>query len=619
MKRIGLFLVALFIVSTLFAADVVTLTVNGQGTTKEIATANALRSAIEQTFGVFVSANTAIVNDELVKDEIATVSSGNIQKYTEEACVNLPNGEIAVTLSATVSISKLVTYAKNHGSSAEFAGQTLAMNVKMKELNKQNEEKVLQHTISQLWQLTPHMFDWEISITDPRLTDDGTHYAIGTSVTAKSTEASHSFYEILKGTLRSLSLTSEEIKEYDNINLPYNGIELVSYEESYQYPVHYYLRSDFSKFFMNEIRRMIEAATTSFMVVEKGNIKNSHTFKADMHWRENSTPPDLCYEDGYYWGKLQSLVESGNFSYAKSSGKYEYGLHIKIRNFSNYTIKRTKGKKSKESTIRQKEIFTYDTGDFYVKKEDIATCMGFEVIVAPKYPADIDNEVVIWIDDERAIIKEEKSGEWFLTDKFCIKKERLPYSKMFKYRELDYIFAYSENDHKLLVLDKTLNVIKEPIDLVIPNGVSEIDGAKFEGCESLASITIPSSVVSIQRDAFRGCKGINSITIPASVEYIEGGAFSDCTSLETVIFNGDCKVERTTFSSCPSLKKIIVNHDELMTFSYYLGSTNNGFVLPKGTTISVPRNAISKYHEHSRKLYKNDYFLKYFNVVPYDN
>lgn len=600
MKRIGLFFVALFIVSTLFAADVVTLTVNGQGTTKEIATANALRSAIEQTFGVFVSANTAIVNDELVKDEIATVSSGNIQKYTEEACVNLPNGEIAVTLSATVSISKLVTYAKNHGSSAEFAGQTLAMNVKMKELNKQNEEKVLQHTISQLWQLTPHMFDWEISITDPRLTDDGTHYAIGTSVTAKSTEASHSFYEILKGTLRSLSLTSEEIKEYDNINLPYKGIELVSYEESYQYPVHYYLRSDFSKFFMNEIRRMIEAATTSFMVVEKGNIKNSHTFKAVKHWKVNSTPPDLCYEDGYYWGTLQSLVES-NYS----------GLQIRIANFSNYTIKRTKGKKSKESTIRQKEIFTYDTGDFYVKKEDIATCMGFEVIVAPKYPADIDNEVVIWLDDERAIIKEEKSGEWFLTDKFCTKKERLPYSKMFKYRELDYIFASPW--HKVLVLDKTLNVIKEPIDLVIPNGVSEIDGDKFEGCESIARVTIPSSVVKIRRDAFSGCKGINSITIPASVEYIEGGAFSDCTSLETVIFNGYCEVDRTTFSSCPSLKKIIVNHDKLMTFSYYLGSTNNGYVLPKGTTISVPRSAISKYHE------LNDYFLKYFNVVPHDN
>lgn len=619
MKRIGLFLGALFIVSTLFAVDVVTLTVNGQGTTKEIATANALRSAIEQTFGVFVSANTTIVNDELVKDEIATVSSGNIQKYTEEACVNLPNGEIAVTLSATVSISKLVTYAKNHGSSAEFAGQTLAMNVKMKELNKQNEEKVLQHTISQLWQLTPHMFDWEISITDPRLTDDGTHYAIGTSVTAKSTEASHSFYEILKGTLRSLSLTSEEIKEYDNINLPYKGIELVAYEGSYQYPVHYYLRSDFSNVFMNEVRRMIEAATTSFMVVEKGNTKNSHTFKAEKPKMNKSISPDLCYEDGYYWGKLQPLVEIGNFSYAKPSGKYEYGLHIKICNFSNYTIKRKKGKKAKESIINQKEIFTYNTGDFYIKKEDIATCMGFEVIVAPKYPADIDNEVAIWIDDDRAIIKEEKSGKWFLTDKFSTKKEILPYNNMFKYRDLDYIFAYSWNEDKLLVLDKKLKVIKNPIDLVIPNGISVLTNGKFSGCESIANITIPSSVTEIGSDVFCGCKGITSVTIPKSIKDIGKKAFCECTSLNTVYFNGDCRISETAFSNCPSLKKIIINHDELMTFSYYLGHNNNGFMLPKGTTISVPRNAISKYHDHSRKYYKNDYFLKYFKIVPHDN
>lgn len=589
MKRIGLFLVALFIVSTLFAADVVTLTVNGQGTTKEIATANALRSAIEQTFGVFVSANTAIVNDELVKDEIATVSSGNIQKYTEEACVNLPNGEIAVTLSATVSISKLVTYAKNHGSSAEFAGQTLAMNVKMKELNKQNEEKVLQHTISQLWQLTPHMFDWEISITDPRLTDDGTHYAIGTSVTAKSTETSHSFYEIVKGTLKSLNLTSEEIKEYDNINLPYQTIYL--YEDKYNNNI-YNLRSDFSKFFMNEICRMIEAANTSFMVVEKGNIKNFHTFTASNKRWYGSAQPDLYYEDGYYWKKLDTKQWQG---------------------FPKYTIKK---KKSKEKIIHQQEVFTYNTGVFYVKKEDIATCMGFEVIVAPKYPVDIDNEVVIWIDDDRAIIKGEKDEEWFLTDKFSTKKERLPYNKMFKYRDLDYIFAYSENDHKLLVLDKTLNVIKEPIDLVIPNGVSKIDGEKFDGCESLASITIPSSVVSIQSYAFRGCKGITSITIPASIKEVGNNAFGYCTSLETVYFNGDCWVHDKAFEGCTSLKKIIINHDELMPFSH---SYNSECILPKGTTISVPRSAISKYHDYSNKYFKNDYFLKYYNIVPHDN
>ena len=62
---------------------VVTLVVNGTGQTKEEATRNALRSAIEQAFGTFVSANTEVLNDELIKDEIVTVSSGNIVSYKE--------------------------------------------------------------------------------------------------------------------------------------------------------------------------------------------------------------------------------------------------------------------------------------------------------------------------------------------------------------------------------------------------------------------------------------------------------------------------------------------------------------------------------------------------------
>ena len=59
----------------------VTLTVNGQGTTLEEARQSALRSAIEQAFGVFISSNTEILNDELIKDEIVSVSNGNIQKF----------------------------------------------------------------------------------------------------------------------------------------------------------------------------------------------------------------------------------------------------------------------------------------------------------------------------------------------------------------------------------------------------------------------------------------------------------------------------------------------------------------------------------------------------------
>ena len=53
--------------------DDITLIVTSDGPTKDAAIKNALRTAIEQAYGVFVSSNTDILNDEIVKDEIATI------------------------------------------------------------------------------------------------------------------------------------------------------------------------------------------------------------------------------------------------------------------------------------------------------------------------------------------------------------------------------------------------------------------------------------------------------------------------------------------------------------------------------------------------------------------
>lgn len=84
MKTIRLFpfVIIMFIIPAYgFAKNVqdeVILTVSADGTTKEEAVKAALRSAIEQAYGTFVSANTTLLNDELVKDEIVNYTSGNI-------------------------------------------------------------------------------------------------------------------------------------------------------------------------------------------------------------------------------------------------------------------------------------------------------------------------------------------------------------------------------------------------------------------------------------------------------------------------------------------------------------------------------------------------------------
>lgn len=149
--------------------DEVTLVFSATASTEDEAIKTALRSAIEQTYGTFVSANTTLLNDELVKDEIVTISSGNIKEYNKIESYENTNGQISVVLKATVCISKLVTYAKSKGASTEFAGASFAMNMKMLELNKQAEEKALINLLLFIKESLPSAFDRNIQIIDPSI------------------------------------------------------------------------------------------------------------------------------------------------------------------------------------------------------------------------------------------------------------------------------------------------------------------------------------------------------------------------------------------------------------------------------------------------------------------
>lgn len=149
--------------------DEVTLVVSATASTEEEAIKTALRSAIEQTYGTFVSANTTLLNDELVKDEIVTISSGNIKEYNKIESYENTNGQISVVLKATVCISKLVTYAKSKGASTEFAGASFVMNMKMLELNKEAEKKALINLLLFIEKSLPSAFDRNIQVIDPSI------------------------------------------------------------------------------------------------------------------------------------------------------------------------------------------------------------------------------------------------------------------------------------------------------------------------------------------------------------------------------------------------------------------------------------------------------------------
>ena len=144
MKNLILIL-ALIINFSAFSQDdkTVTLVVSGQGKTQDEAKQNALRSAIEQAFGTFISSKTEILNDNLVKDEIVSINNGNIQKFDIISEVQIPDGGYATTLKATVSVTKLTSFVENKGVIVEFKGGLFAENIKLQNLYEKNELKTV--------------------------------------------------------------------------------------------------------------------------------------------------------------------------------------------------------------------------------------------------------------------------------------------------------------------------------------------------------------------------------------------------------------------------------------------------------------------------------------------
>lgn len=141
--------------------DDIEVIASADGSTKEQATLSALRSALEQAYGTFVSSNTQILNEELVKDEIVSIASGNI-KHFEYLTETEINGKSFVTLRALVSIGRLVNYAKSKGSSAELAGATFAMNVRMESFKADNIIKALNNVNEEAFKILPYCFDFTI-------------------------------------------------------------------------------------------------------------------------------------------------------------------------------------------------------------------------------------------------------------------------------------------------------------------------------------------------------------------------------------------------------------------------------------------------------------------------
>ena len=322
--------------------DEITLTVSADGASKEEAIKVALRSAIEQSYETFVSGNTTILDDELVKDEIVKITNGNIKKYQEVASNIMPDGKFYVTLKATVCISKLVSYAQSKGAETEFAGATFGMNMKLKELNKKSELIALYNLYVQMAKLGDQFIDINLDVKEPQMTSTNhllahlapgyssmripalenvleiysqdyydpertrgekmvyneerkerfrqwllsaeNSYLITMNVNYKTNSNTKKIIDLFTSTIESISLSKEELEEYKNLNIPTRLITFSFYDldKSFGIGKDYYFRNNNNEIieWENDLIRLFSFIFSEFSIID--NLGTESAFNAYM-------------------------------------------------------------------------------------------------------------------------------------------------------------------------------------------------------------------------------------------------------------------------------------------------------------------------------------------------
>jgi hypothetical protein len=206
----------------------VTLTVSGTGKTPEEARLNALRSAIEQAFGAFISSKTEILNDKLVKDEIVSVASGNVQKFNILNEFILPSGGFNTTLLAIVSINKLTSFIESKGGIIEFKGGLFSVNIKQQILNEKAEEKAIFDMVSILHETLQTSFDYKIKAEEPvSVEGNNQKWMIRTWIYPFANKNMEFCSDYCLKTLTSIGMSQAEVENYQKLKKDYSSLLII--------------------------------------------------------------------------------------------------------------------------------------------------------------------------------------------------------------------------------------------------------------------------------------------------------------------------------------------------------------------------------------------------------
>lgn len=195
---------------------------SGTGNTKDDATKIALRNALEEAYGAFISSSTKIVDDVLVSDEIISISQGNIKNYELMDAITLEKGLTTVNVKSTISLNKLSNFCQSKGMTVSFNGSAFNMNLKMMEFNEKNEFEAFKNMVEQILGLRQSIYDFDLKVNEPTI--DGNEVHIVMEVKYENNENYNNIMSFIKKTLSGISMSKAERKSYEKVRKSTYGV-----------------------------------------------------------------------------------------------------------------------------------------------------------------------------------------------------------------------------------------------------------------------------------------------------------------------------------------------------------------------------------------------------------
>lgn len=183
---------------------------DGYGPTPDAALQNALQNAVEQAAGAYVSSITEIENDEIVKDEVLSLSHGFIKEHRKLSESKFDD-EYKVVAAAIIVEKQMLERLEASGLKVNYNAGGLVS--KLKAWDKMKEDEFNMATaLFDVHEMKDYGIIWDYNIRTDEPSRNGDKYTFTGTVSAKTNpNYSVEFYN-LKNILSELALETEELR-----------------------------------------------------------------------------------------------------------------------------------------------------------------------------------------------------------------------------------------------------------------------------------------------------------------------------------------------------------------------------------------------------------------------